>query len=155
MTNTARAEALLAGEKRLLEMVAKGNPLTSILDALCHLVEETASDYICGILLLDKSGASVELARAPSLPTSYNEAILKWPVNPDSGPCARAVFLKEQVIVPDLDSDLQWDAYGWRPLALSYGLRACWSTPISARSPGPCPPSGSRAPGRRRPARTG
>ena len=125
-----RAEALLAGEKRLLEMVAGGNTLTSILDALCRLVEETASGYICGILLLDKSGTSLELARGPSLPPSYNEAILRWPVNPDSGPCARAVFLKEQVIVADVASDLQWDAYGWRPLALSYGLRACWSTPI-------------------------
>jgi len=125
-----RAEALLAGEKRLLEMVAAGNTLTSILDALCRLVEETASGCICGILLLDTSDTSLELARAPSLPSSYNEAILRWPVNPDSGPCARAVFLKEQVIVADVGSDLQWDAYGWRPLALSYGLRACWSTPI-------------------------
>ena len=125
-----RAEALLAGEKRLLEMVAGGNTLTSILDALCRLVEETASGCICGILLLDKSGASVQLARGPSLPPSYNEAILDWPVNPDSGPCARAFFLKEQVIVADVASDLQWDTYGWRPLALSYGLRACWSTPI-------------------------
>src|SRR4029078_10782878 len=35
-----RAEALLAVEKRLLEMVARGNTLTSILDALCRLVEE-------------------------------------------------------------------------------------------------------------------
>ena len=125
-----RAEALLAGEKQLLELVAGGNTLTSILDTLCRLVEETASGYICGILLLDTSGTSLELARAPSLPPSYNEAILRWPVNPDSGPCARAVFLKEQVIVADVASDLQWDAYGWRPLALSYGLRACWSTPI-------------------------
>ncbi|HEU0253063.1 MAG TPA: PAS domain-containing protein, partial [Pyrinomonadaceae bacterium] len=125
-----RAEALLAGEKRLLEMVARGNSLTSILDGLCQLVEETASRCFCGILLLDTKGTSVELARGPSLPTSYNEAILKWPVNPDSGPCARAFFLKEQVIVADVASDLQWDAYGWRPLALSYGLRACWSTPI-------------------------
>jgi len=54
-----RAEALLAGEKRLLEMVARGNTLTSILDALCRLVEETVSRYICGILLLDKSGANI------------------------------------------------------------------------------------------------
>ena len=38
-----RAEALLAGEKRLLEMVASGSPLPMILDALCVLVEETAS----------------------------------------------------------------------------------------------------------------
>jgi PAS domain S-box-containing protein len=125
-----RAEALLAGEKRLLEMVAGGNTLTSILDALCRLVEETASGYICGILLLDTSGTSLELAMAPSLPPSYNEAILSWPVNLDSGPCARAACLKKQVIVADVASDLQWDAYGWRSLALSYGLRACWSTPI-------------------------
>ena len=125
-----RAEALLSGEKRLLEMVAGGNTLISILDSLCRLVEETASGCICGIMLLDKSGASVELARGPSLPPGYNEAILNWPVNPDSGPCARAFFRKEQVIVADVASDLQWDAYGWRPLALSHGLRACWSTPI-------------------------
>jgi PAS domain S-box-containing protein len=125
-----QAEALLAGEKRLLEMVAGGKTLTAILDALCRLVEETASGCICGILLLEKSGTLVELARGPNLPPGYNEAILKWPVNPDSGPCARSVFQKEQVIVADVESDLQCDAYGWRPLALSYGLRACWSTPI-------------------------
>ena len=125
-----RAEALLAGEKRLLEMVAGGNTLTSILDALCRLVEETVSRYICGILLLDKSGTSLELAMGPNLPPGYNEAILTCPINLDSGPCARATCLKEQVIVADVASDLQWDAYGWRALALSYGLRACWSTPI-------------------------
>jgi PAS domain S-box-containing protein len=72
----------------------------------------------------------LELARGPSLSPGYNEAILGWPFNPDSGPCARALFLKAQVIVADIASDLQWDAYGWRALALSYGLRACWSTPI-------------------------
>ena len=125
-----RTEALLAGEKRLLEMVARGNTLTSILDALCRLVEETASGCICGILLLDTSGTSLVLAIGPSLPSSYNEAILSWPVNPDAGPCGRAACLKEQVIVADVASDLQWDEYGWRPLALSHGLRACWSTPI-------------------------
>ena len=125
-----RAEALLAGEKRLLEMVAGGDTLTSILDALCRLVEETVSRYICGILLLDKSGASWELAMGPNLPPGYNEAILNCPINLDSGPCARATCLKEQVIIADVASDLQWDAYGWRHLALSYGLQACWSTPI-------------------------
>src|SRR5207249_10096879 len=68
----------------------------------------------------------------PNLPPGYNEAILTCPINLDSGPCARATCLKEQVIVADVASDLQWDAYGWRALALSYELRACWSTPISS-----------------------
>src|SRR5262245_46409000 len=39
-----RAEALLAGENRLLEMVASGEPLDIILDALCRVVEENAGD---------------------------------------------------------------------------------------------------------------
>ena len=34
-----RAEALLAGEKRLLEMVAGGRSMSEILEALCRLVE--------------------------------------------------------------------------------------------------------------------
>src|SRR6266496_2787177 len=51
-----RGEALLAGEKRLLEMVAKGDPLGDILDAICRLVEELCTGSLCSILLLDSSG---------------------------------------------------------------------------------------------------
>ena len=47
-----RAEALLSGEKRVLELVAKGNPLAEILDSLCRLVEEQASDALASILLV-------------------------------------------------------------------------------------------------------
>ena len=42
-----RAEALLAGEKRLLEMVARGRPLTDVLEALCRFVEGTTPDCCC------------------------------------------------------------------------------------------------------------
>jgi PAS domain S-box-containing protein len=45
-----RAEALLAGEKRLLEMVAWGQPLPVVLDALCRLFEESASGSYCRIV---------------------------------------------------------------------------------------------------------
>ncbi|HEX3499390.1 MAG TPA: PAS domain-containing protein, partial [Stellaceae bacterium] len=38
-----RGEVLLAGEKRLLEIMAKGHSRALILDALCRLVEELAS----------------------------------------------------------------------------------------------------------------
>jgi len=48
-----RAEALLAGEKRLLEMVARGRPLTDVLEALCRFVESTTPDCCCSVLLVD------------------------------------------------------------------------------------------------------
>jgi len=49
-----RREALLAGENRVLEMVAKGDPLADILDTLCLLVEEQSSGVL-GLYLINGS----------------------------------------------------------------------------------------------------
>ena len=125
-------EAKLAGEKRLLEMVAGGSSLPVVLEALCELVEDAVSGCHCSILLIDPSGSRVEHGAAPSLPASFNEAIHGRPVNVDSGPCAMAAYLNEQVIAADIASETRWEAYAWCPLALAHGLRACWSTPITS-----------------------
>ena len=124
------AETLLAGENRLLEMLATGCTLTEFLDALCRLIEEVASGTLCGIVLVDPIGNRLQHGAAPSLPLSYNESIHGRPVNIFSGPCAMAASLKEQVIAADVASDTRWDTYEWRALAMAHGLRACWSTPI-------------------------
>ena len=125
-----RAEALLAGENRLLEMLATGCTLSEFLDALCRLIENIASGSLCGIVLVDSLGNRLQHGAAPSLPLSYNESIHGRPVNLFSGPCAMAASLKEQVIAADVASDTRWDTYEWRALAMAHGLRACWSTPI-------------------------
>ena len=124
------AETLLAGENRLLEMLATGCTLSEVLDALCRLIEEIASGTLCGIVLVDPIGNRLQHGAAPSLPLSYNESIHGRPVNLYSGPCAMAASLKEQVIAADVASDTRWDTYEWRTLAMAHGLRACWSTPI-------------------------
>src|SRR6266849_1600236 len=127
-----RAEALLAGEKRLLEMVAGGNSMPEILEALCQLVESTASGCYCGVALLDPSGTRLELGAAPSLPSTFITSVLGRPVNAESGPSAMAAYLNQQVIAPDLTSETRWVATGWRAMALRHGLRACWSTPFTS-----------------------
>ena len=126
-----RSECLLAGENRALEMTANGNSLESILEALCRVVEQTASGCLCSVLLFDPSGSKIQQAVAPSLPSSYNDRFPGIPVDQERGPCTRAARRKTQVIVSDVASDTQWD-YGWRTSALAHGLRACWSTTILA-----------------------
>jgi PAS domain S-box-containing protein len=127
-----RAECLLAGENLVLEMTAKGNSLESILAALCRIVEQTASGCYCSVILIDPSGSKIQQAIAPSLPPSYNERFPGIPVDREGEPCTEAVRRKTQVIVSDVASDTQWDSYGWRTDALTYLLKACWSTTISA-----------------------
>src|SRR5207248_564490 len=68
-----RAEALLAGEKRILEMIAKGDLLPAILDALCQVVEEQLPNVISSVLLSE--GDRLRHGGAASLPKTYNDAI--------------------------------------------------------------------------------
>jgi PAS domain S-box-containing protein len=128
-----RAEAQLAGEKRLLEMVAAGGPLKDVLTALCRFVEDTAADCKCGIYLIDWSGPTFHTGAAPSMPATFNDALEGLTVEVSAGPCALAALTRSQVIAEDLESDLDWQQSLIRPLALGHGLRAQWSTPICSR----------------------
>jgi PAS domain S-box-containing protein len=123
-----RAEMLLGGEKRLLEMIARGEPLALTLDALCLLVEELAGGCLSSILLLDPNTNCLRHGSAPSLPTKYTEAIDGSVIGPSVGSCGTAAYRREPVIVSDIDTDPLWADY--RELASAHGLRACWSTPI-------------------------
>lgn len=127
---TARksAEALLAGEKRLLEMVARGDRLPCILDALCQLVEELSSGALSSILLLDANGKSLRHGAGPNLPKAYIDAIDGATIGPSAGSCGTAAYRGQPVIVSDIATDRLWVDY--RDLALRHGLRACWSSPI-------------------------
>jgi PAS domain S-box-containing protein len=123
-----RAEAVLAGEKRLLEMIARGDSLDLILDGACRLVEELASGSLCSILLLDSSGKCLRHGAAPSLPTAYTRAIDGAAIGPSAGSCGTAAYRAETVIVSDIETDPLWADY--RNLASAHGLRACWSSPV-------------------------
>ncbi|HYL24962.1 MAG TPA: PAS domain-containing protein, partial [Burkholderiales bacterium] len=130
ITDQKRAEELLAGEKSLLEMMARATPLATVLDALCRIIEESLSGCLCGITLVDATGTRLEHGAAPSLPREYVHAIHGRAVDRDAGPCGMAASLSEQVISADVATENRWVEQGWRALALAHGLRSCWSTPI-------------------------
>jgi PAS domain S-box-containing protein len=126
-----RAEALLAGEKRLLEMLAKGHSLDGLLDAVCLLVEQLASGTKAAIMLLDDAPRPLlRTHAAPSLPRSCVDALDGSPIDLLTGPCGRAAYLCETVVVPDIAGDPRWS--GFADLATRSGLRACMSMPIKS-----------------------
>jgi PAS domain S-box-containing protein len=128
-----RAEAQLAGEKRLLEMVASSCPLTDVLTALCKFVEDTSADCYCGVYLIDWSGSKFRIGAVPSLPATFNDPVDGLTVSPQVGPCGVAALTKTQVIATDLELDPLWQSSAIRPLALAHGIRSHWSTPIYDR----------------------
>jgi PAS domain S-box-containing protein len=127
ISKSASGEALLVVERRILEMVARGDSLAEILDSLCRFVEGQASGVLASISPLD--GDRLWYGAAPSLPKAYTDAINGMAIGPSAGSCGTAAYRGEPVIVEDIASDPLWSAYC--DLALSHSLRACWSAPVS------------------------
>ena len=124
----SRTAQLLRGQTRLLEMIALGNPLPTVLDALCTTVEQQAPGMLCSVLLLD--GDRLRHGGAPSLPETYRQAIDGVQIGPTVGSCGTAAHGRQPVVVADIATDALWNDY--REVALAHGLRACWSFPILA-----------------------
>jgi PAS domain S-box-containing protein len=127
-----RAEALLAAEKRTLEMIASGACLADILERLCETIDAQASNIKSSVMLMDADGMHLRPAAGPRLSKGWVEAITPLKIGPCIGSCGSAASLKQRVIVSDIATDPLWADY--RDLALSHGLRAAWSQPLLSKN---------------------
>ena len=108
--------------------------LSEVLDALCRMIEKQfeEEEMHASILLIDPDGVHLRHGAAPTLPEAYNRAVDGIAIGPTVGSCGTAAFLKKPIYVCDIANDPLW-ANG-AELALSHGLRACWSHPILSSS---------------------
>jgi PAS domain S-box-containing protein len=111
-----------------MTLMAAGNQLAVVLEAIALSVEAEAQNTLCSILLLDETGQRLTLGAGPSLPDDYNAAIEGVAIGPNVGSCGTAAFLNQRVIVEDIQADPLWANF--KDLAAEAGLRACWSQPI-------------------------
>lgn len=111
----------------MLDMVARGVDLPTILHAVVQQVEAEDPSARCSILLLDDQNC-LRTAAAPNLPAFYSQAINGAPIGPRAGSCGTAAYTGQRVIVEDITTDSLWTDYA--SLAESAHLRACWSEPI-------------------------
>ena len=125
-----RQEELRHGHARLLEMIARGQPLAAVLDALVRLVERQLHDVKGAVMLLDEDGRHLSGGAAPGLSPAYVQLIDGLEIGPRRGSCGTAAWLSAPVTVSDVQVDPLWEQY--RELGSLFGFRSCWSMPIVA-----------------------
>ena len=130
-----RAEDLLAAEVKLLEKVARDEPLSQVLEALSHHMEELCNGCLCNVLVIAPDNQHFEVAAGPSLPGTFNELLNRSSLNREGhDPYSRAFIDKTPIIVGDLANDPRWDGSAWTAMMRTHGYAACWSMPIMAGS---------------------
>ncbi|MCY7293315.1 MAG: PAS domain-containing protein, partial [Ferruginibacter sp.] len=114
-------------EREILETNARGE----------NTIEEVVEKYIVGIQKLHPGmiGSMQKLENnrlynisSPNLPEPYLKAISGIEIGDNVGSCGTAAFLKENIIVSDIEHDVRWSRY--KDFAEAAGLKACWSHPV-------------------------
>ncbi len=123
-----RDDLLRRGETSLLEMMARDAPLPQTLSVLARLMETQVDGLTCTLVLLHPDGRRIAGAVGPGMPAEYLKAHEGVEIGPAVGSCGTALYLRETVIVTDIDTDPRWVPF--RHLVAPHGFRACWSAPI-------------------------
>ncbi|WP_229708678.1 sensor domain-containing protein [Silvimonas iriomotensis] len=110
-----------------LDAMARETPVVDLMTMICQEVERISPEVVASILSVDEHSTMHPLA-SPSLPERFSIALDGMPVGAQEGSCGTAAFRREEVVVTDIEADPLWQKYA--PLAASFGLKACWSTPI-------------------------
>jgi len=114
-------------EKEILELNSRKNTnIETVLQLYVQGIEGLFPQMKYSILRVEDN--KLYNWASQSLPNDYLKAINNLPIGPETGSCGAAAFLKETVIVNDIENDVKWAPY--KHLVLPHGLRACWSYPI-------------------------
>ncbi len=125
----ASSSLIIEVERRMLELVAGGAPLSEVLNTLTEAIERISPESMCTVMLLDEEHRRrLLIASGPSLPQAYLQAANGLEIGPDVGACGSAAYRNETIIVEDIGTDYRFASA--RDFVLSHGLHSCWSQPV-------------------------
>lgn len=128
-----QTRALLAGEVRILKMVALRTPLRDILSAVARLVEELGVGS-CGILIINRDQDLFEYGGCSNLPPEFRRFFTGRRMSQVIAPFAHSALENSREDEIDLEHDPRWAATEWAALVRDHGFHFCWSIPVSSPS---------------------
>jgi PAS domain S-box-containing protein len=131
ITARKRAEELGKAQNRVLEMIARNEPLEQVLNTVAQSMEMHYAQMKCGIFLLDSWGHHFERGFGPSLPPSFVEAVIR------NGTESRKPAQQWAAELLDIDhANGAVEAQRWtlwlRQLAGDFSFARCQVAPVTA-----------------------
>ncbi len=128
ITERKRGEMLEQDRMRVLEMIARREPIDEVLRQLVVMVERQHPELLACLMVARDSRLYV--AAGPNLPNEFVRAIDGVWAGQSMGSCASAAYWRKPVFAHDIATDLNWTEH--RLTALKHDLRSAWSVPILA-----------------------
>ncbi|CAB4658369.1 unannotated protein [freshwater metagenome] len=132
ISDRRRSETLVREQAEFLRLVASSAPISTVLAALCDLVEATFGGAKSAVMRV--SDARLSFAGGPRMPAEFVDAMQSVPLGVGGGLCGIAVEAGEHVYSLDIASDERLE--GCRDLLLRNGFKSVWSAPVTSSDEG-------------------
>jgi signal transduction histidine kinase len=124
------AQNLLAVEKTLVEMLARGEPQAQMLNALSRGLEQLCDGSVCGVLLVAADRNRFELGSDTSLPSGFVGLLEGVTVDGGHTPYSLAVIERIPIVAGNLGNDPRWRSDVWSARIRALGFSSCYAAPI-------------------------
>ncbi|WP_332651520.1 GAF domain-containing protein [Lysinibacillus sp. 54212] len=123
-------KSLFENKTIIIEMISSRMPLKKILNFIVNSIENSCDPFSLygSIMLYNPKLNQLGETVSSSLPTNFIQSMEPVEVSPYGGSCGAAAFLKQHVIVSDIENNPILEKY--RSSAIVHGFRSCFSIPL-------------------------
>ncbi len=130
-----RGEALQDRLQRVLQMIARDEPIDLTLEALMYLVEGQLPGLAATLHWLDPTEHVLRPVAAPSVPEALIDATDGLPADAEAGSIGAAVHDGEEVLDDDAPASIDWA--DMRAAIQEAGFTSSWSVPVRSAASRP------------------
>ena len=131
VSDKIREQHLKDQTRTILELIAQDKPIATICDKIIETAESHFKDCMVSILVLNQEHKTLHKLASPNVPKDFSELLEGFSIGPKAGSCGTAAFLKKEIIVSNIATNLLWEDFKEiRELGLKNDINACWAFPI-------------------------
>ena len=128
ITQQKQSERLINHQKDILELIAKGESLPTVLDRICAKLQQFMPEALPAIHLYDEYSNSLSFSSGPRLPLNFVAYFQKLQAGKNQTTVGTAALAKDMVQAPDVYEDPSWkDKLAAAEVA---GIKSSWSVPV-------------------------
>ena len=128
ITQQKQSERIINHQKDIMELIAKGENLATVLDRICAKIQQFIPEALPAIHVYDEPSKQLIFASGPRLPLDFVASFQKVSVGKSHSTTGATAYIKDLVVIPDVYDDPSWKEK--EKEARIAGIKSSWGLPV-------------------------
>jgi len=128
ITQQKQSERIINHQKDIMELIAKGENLGTVLDRICAKIQQFMPDALPAIHIYDELSKQLTFASGPRLPLDFVASFQKIGIGKNHTTTGATAYNKDLVIVENVEEDPSWKEK--EKEARIAGIKSSWGLPV-------------------------